>query len=271
MIKVEKICSTFAHIPISMKLLYPFLLLLLSGAFISNAQSRYNFGEGVIQVQFYFSGALNLEHPDTANGLFMTFTYYVKGSRVLRSEDAPLKEMMKSKSIFTDGKSEFKTALVAHLFQPTYLLDFDQNKSYVYYSKHDSSFASVSTIADQQLDLFYKCLLLPARENNRIVQVADNGTGYGINGKDTSYFKYAREAYSIPSPLGNIFSSHPLPYITFLCTPMPGTGKDGKVFRGYGMLTLSKIAPMNLPDSLFSVRPGVVLKENVSLQDMNSL
>lgn len=263
-----------------MKLLYPLLSALGLYATGCRAQNNYNFGDGIIQVQHYFAPNLNLEHPDTANKLFTTYTYYVKRDKVLRAEDVILKEMNKSKSITQEENYTFKTALKANLIQYSYLMDFGHNKSYVYYSKKDTTLASSSTILEQKIDFFYRCLLLLTRKNNQIILKSlvtdsaqpDLGWGYGLSNNDTIYFQYSIKDQSIPSPLGNIFSSQQgqhMPYITLLWAPTPSSGADGKIFKGYSVFHISKIIPMNLPDSLFTLKSGTIVRENVPLIEMS--
>ncbi|MFX1705561.1 hypothetical protein PV783_16460 [Chitinophaga sp. CC14] len=255
-------------------LLYAILLLCYHHSVFG--QKAYNFGEGIIKIAHYFAMERNLLHPDTANNLFTNYTYYIKGSKVLRREGTSSSPTNSDKKITRQGDTVFKTTLTAKMVIPEYLLDFHQNKAYTFYTKKDQPMISVSPIRDLRYDLFFKASLSSSRNNNCILEAIPNQNGdtcainygYGIVGKDSVFFQFSTKQYPVESPLTYFFPAGTSPFITLLWAPTPGTGKDGKPFSGFSVLVVKDVIDVKLPDSLFTIPSNAILKENVSMMEM---
>ncbi|SKD09431.1 hypothetical protein SAMN05660461_5319 [Chitinophaga ginsengisegetis] len=248
-----------------------FLLLYLS----CFAQKAYNFGEGIVKIAHYFVLKRNVETPDTARSLFTNYTYYIKGSKVLKRETEDFSFSSTQHTTKKQDNSSFHTALTAKLVQPEYLLDFQNDTAYTFYKKKGKQMISQSRIEDQRSEIFFRALLSPKRNNNCILQTNQNkngdtcaGYGYGIVGKDTAFFQYSMRHYPVQSPLACFFPDSTSPFITLLWLPTPGTDKDGKPISGFSVLTIKEVTDVKLPDSLFTIPADAIMKENVTMDEM---
>ncbi|NLR62504.1 hypothetical protein HGH93_30715 [Chitinophaga polysaccharea] len=239
------------------------------------AQKMPDFGEGIVKIAHYFVPSKNVLAPDTAGRLFTNYTYYVKGSKVLKREGGPSSFLGSDKRITKQDDHLFKSALSARLITPEYLLDFQQDKAYTFYTKKGQLMVAVSQIRGQRSDLFFRALLSNGRNNNCILEATANqedscttSYGYGLVGKDSAFFQFSPRRYPVESPLSFFFPAGTSPFITLLWLPSPGTGKDGKTFVGYSVLAITEVIDAKLPDSLFTIPADAILKENVSMQEM---
>ncbi|MEZ2443381.1 hypothetical protein AB6805_16775 [Chitinophaga sp. RCC_12] len=249
-----------------------FLFLYLS----SFAQKAYNFGEGIVKIAHYFVLQKNIPHPDTARSLFTNYTYYIKGSRVLKREPEDFAYGSSAQTAQKQDNSSFHTILIAKLVQPEYLLDFQNGTAYTFYKKKGKQMISRSRIEDHRFDIFFRTLLSPKRNNNCILYTDQDensdtcatGYGYGIAGKDSVFFQYNRRHYPVQSPLNYFFPDSTNTFITLLWAPSPGTGKDGKPISGFSVLVIKEVIEAKLPDSLFTIPADAIIKENVTPDEM---
>lgn len=239
------------------------------------AQKTPDFGEGIIKIAHYFVPTKNVLEPDTAGKLFTNYTYYIKGAKVLKKEGSSSSFLGSDKKIITQDGHSFKSVLSARLITPEYLLDFQQDKAYTFYTRKDQPMISVSQIKDERSDIFFRFYLSVSKNNNCILEAIPNqedscttSYGYGLVGKDSAFFQFSPRHYPVQSPLSFFFPAGTSPFITLLWLPSPGTGKDGKTFIGYSVLAIKEVIDTQLPDSLFTIPAGVILKENVSMQEM---
>lgn len=254
---------------------------ILSCAFLfvnlsSFGQKAYNFGEGIVKIAHYWVLKKNIHNPDTAGRIFTHYTYCIKGSKVLRREmEGPSYSSTKQTTVTDDG-TIFRSTVTTKLVQGEYLLDFQNDSAYTFYKKKEKQMISRSRIEDQRSELFFRIFLSPKRNNNCILQTVQDenedtcatGYGYGIVGKDTAFFRYSRKHYPVQSPFAYFFPNGEAPFITLIWLPTPGTGEDGKPVSGFSVLAIKEVKDVKLPDSLFTIPPHAIIKENVTMNEM---
>lgn len=237
------------------------------------AQKHYNFGEGIVKIAHYFVQKKNINNPDTAGSIFTNYTYYIKGSKVLKREpEGPFYSGTKQTTGMQNGSS-FHSTLTAKLVLPEYLLDFQNDSAFTFYKKKGKQMIARSRIEDQRSEIFFKVFLSPKRNNNCILQIVQDenentGYGYGIVGKDSVFFQYSRRHYPVQSPLSYFFPDGVAPFISLIWLPTPGTGKDGNPVSGFSVLAIKEVIDVKIPDSLFTIPGNAIIKENVTMDEM---
>ncbi len=238
-----------------------------------------SFGEGIVTIGGYTFSPNDTTSKDPVSILqnqnYYSFTYFIKGTKILRNDDSSLVRNESVTSTIHDSTQNGTVNITVTPVHPVYLIDWTTQRTYNFFKKQGAIQVIEKTLKNDSSEIFYRLTdslkaSVTFPDGKDPVMIANRecfkGNATVANGDDFIFY-YSASPAKVHSPLNKFLPAN-FPYEVFrIDTKVTWSTNNGKGAKGDIIFQILEIKETHLPDNLFQI-PNLS-KENIRRQEVH--